>query len=76
MQFLEGSTILGTATLAGGRATLQADGLASERNAIEASYEGGGNYDATTSHSVIEVIRVPRKQPVVARAALRPVFAQ
>ncbi len=47
--FSNGSTVLGTATVSGGVATLSTSTLSVGTNTITASYEGDGNYAASTS---------------------------
>ena len=50
--FSKGSTVLGTATVSGGAATLPTSTLSAGTNTITASYEGDGNYAASTSSAV------------------------
>ncbi len=50
--FSNGSTVLGTATVSGGTATLSTSTLSVGTNTITASYEGDGNYAASTSSAV------------------------
>jgi hypothetical protein len=54
--FLDGSTPLGAATLAGGVATLTTSGLAVGSHTITAVYGGDGNFISATSSALTEVI--------------------
>ncbi len=61
--FLDGTTLLGSATLSGGSATFYAMGLGGGIHPLSASYDGDGNYAGPVSGAASPV-------PVVARAAV------
>ncbi len=65
VQFLDGATLLGTATLAGGWATLSLSTLPVGTHSITALYSGDVNYLAGTSAALAETI-APATPPVVA----------
>jgi hypothetical protein len=54
--FKDGSAILGTAAVNGGRATLATNALHAGSHAITAAYAGGGNFLASTSPVLTEVV--------------------
>ncbi|RSL18366.1 YVTN family beta-propeller protein [Edaphobacter aggregans] len=60
--FSKGSTVLGTAAVSGGTATLSTSALSAGTNTITASYEGDGNYAASTSSPVTAIV-TPRTGP-------------
>ncbi|NTV75476.1 MAG: Ig-like domain repeat protein, partial [Holophaga sp.] len=55
--FLDGATLLGTATLASGTASFTTSALAPGTHAITAVYAGDGNFTAFTSAAVSQVIQ-------------------
>ncbi|HEV3202381.1 MAG TPA: Ig-like domain repeat protein [Bryobacteraceae bacterium] len=56
VQFLDGATVIGTAALSGGTASVSTAGLAAGSHAITAVYSGDGNYNAATSTSVTQTV--------------------
>jgi hypothetical protein len=59
VQFLEGSTILGTAPVTGGVAALSLSNLPVGRHAIKAAYNGDTNYLAGTSATLTQTVSPP-----------------
>jgi hypothetical protein len=55
--FKNGATTLGTATLSGGKATFATSALAVGSHSNTASYAGAGNFAASTSATLVEVIQ-------------------
>ncbi|SPE38469.1 hypothetical protein SBA3_2890014 [Candidatus Sulfopaludibacter sp. SbA3] len=49
VQFLDGTTVLGTSALSGGSATLSISNLTSGNHAITATYSGDGNYSGNSA---------------------------
>jgi hypothetical protein len=56
MQFLDGSTILGTGTVSSGVATFTTTSLAQGTHSISASYSGDTNYASTSSTPLTETV--------------------
>jgi hypothetical protein len=56
VQFLDGSTVLGTGTLSAGKATYSTGSLPGGANTIKATYEGDANYASTSSSNLTETI--------------------
>ncbi len=54
--FLDGTTVLGTAALAGGKASLNVSTLQQGTHSITAKYGGSGTYTASTSAPLSEVV--------------------
>jgi hypothetical protein len=63
VDFLDGTTLLGSASLSGGSAVFYATGLSGGAHPISATYGGDGNYDAPAGGVVTPV-------PVIAAAAV------
>jgi hypothetical protein len=59
VNFLDGSTVIGSAALAGGVASFTLSTLTSGKHTITASYGGGGVFTASTSSAVIQAVSVP-----------------
>jgi large repetitive protein len=59
IQFLDGSTVLGTAAISGGAATLSLSSLSVGAHSIKASYSGDTNYLAATSPVLTQTISAP-----------------
>ena len=57
VRFLEGSRLLGSASLSGGTARLTVDFSTEGTHSITADYGGSANYDDSTSAPVIETVR-------------------
>jgi M6 family metalloprotease-like protein len=64
VQFLDGTTSLGTGTLSGGSATLAVSTLALGTHSITASYSGDANSSASTSPVLTQTIGPEVTQPV------------
>lgn len=56
VEFFNGADLLGTATLSGGVATLNTSALALGTYTITARYQGDGNYNASTSTALTQVV--------------------
>jgi hypothetical protein len=59
VQFLDGSTVLGTVTINGGSAALSRSNLAIGAHSITAVYSGDGNYTASTSGPLTQTVSAP-----------------
>jgi hypothetical protein len=78
VQFLDGSTLLGTVTLSSGTAVLAVPGLAVGSHSVTASYSGDGVYNAsasaaiaeTVNKAVVSVTETASANPVTAGAAV------
>jgi hypothetical protein len=56
VQFLDGGTALGTATISGGAAGLAVSTLAAGTHSIKAVYSGDGNYSGSTSGAITQTV--------------------
>jgi sugar lactone lactonase YvrE len=56
INFLDGATLLGTATLSSGRASFTTSSLAAATHSITAVYSGDANFSATTGTAVAQVV--------------------
>jgi hypothetical protein len=56
IQFLNGSTVLGTATVSGGQAQLTTTALPVGANSLTASYSGDANYSSATSAAIQQTV--------------------
>ena len=56
LQFLDGATVIGTATVSGGTASMSTAGLAAGSHAITAAYQGDANYNAATSSALTQTV--------------------
>ena len=56
VEFREGATVLGTATLSGGTATFTTSALAGGSHAVVAAYLGDGNFAAAQSSAVTQTV--------------------
>ena len=59
VQFLEGSTVLGTASISGGAASLSLSTLTVGTHSIKASYSGDANYLTAVSSALTQTISPP-----------------
>src|SRR5258708_20260066 len=57
MQFLDGASVLGTASVAGGVATFATSSLTSGSHSITASYGGDPTYSAATSAAISQAVK-------------------
>jgi hypothetical protein len=71
VQFLDGSTVLGTTAVTGGTATLSIATLSVGSHAITAVYSGDASNAGSTSNAATEVIN-PRASTVVVSSSLSP----
>ncbi len=55
VQFFDGATLLGSASLAGGAATLTTNGLAAGSHSISATYSGDGSFNTSTGSGGLSV---------------------
>ena len=69
VQFLDGATVLGTATLSNGNAALSISALAAGSHTITASYSGDGNYNGATSAALSQTVNKAASGTVVAASA-------
>lgn len=70
VSFLDGATLLGSATLASGAATYSTSGLSAGSHNITAHYPGVAGFSASTSNVVVEVINPPAFSISAAPASL------
>jgi hypothetical protein len=56
VQFLDGSTLLGTGVLSGGSASLKTDALSTGKHSITAQYGGDGNFSGSTSAVLVQTV--------------------
>jgi hypothetical protein len=61
VQFLDGSTVLSTATLSAGRASLSTATLSAGSHSITAKYVGDARYNGSTSAVVTQTVKKTRK---------------
>lgn len=74
--FKDGSTVLGTGTLSGGKATFAASGLAVGKHQITAHYEESAGYAASSSAVLEQTIDVTGTATVVASSSDSTVFGE
>ena len=66
IQFMDGATVLGTATLSGGSATLSTSSLAGGSHSITAVYGGSANYLGSTSAALSQTVKFATTTTVAA----------
>jgi hypothetical protein len=59
VQFLDGSTVIGTAARSNGAASMTTDGLSAGIHSLIAVYAGDANYNAATSAAFSEAVQAP-----------------
>jgi hypothetical protein len=57
VSFMKGKTVLGTGTLSGGSAGFTTSALPVGTTTVTAVYGGDGNFDASTSNKVKQVVK-------------------
>jgi hypothetical protein len=68
--FMQGTTVLGTASISGGVAQLSISTLPVGTDVIAAAYAGDANFDGSTSNSVKQVVGAPAPYGVVSPTSL------
>jgi fibronectin-binding autotransporter adhesin len=74
--FLDGSNALGTATLSGGKATFKTAALAAGQQTITVSYSGDGNFVASTSGPLTQIVNQSATTSKVTSSANPSVFGE
>jgi uncharacterized protein (TIGR03437 family) len=74
--FLEGTTVLGTGTLGGGKATFPTSTLSLGSHSITANYAGDNNYNGSTSATLSQTVSKPPTTTILTSSLNPSTFGQ